>query len=163
MKINKKDELKKYYIKMVHTLKHNYFVDDECRRVYLQAEFGKDSLKDLNIDELRKVLAVVGYKSKFESKFKRSSAKDTGVQTGGVPREIAKKDPLKATQKQLDTIVGIWNRIARVKTGLALRLFIERITGRLVFCLWYLSRSEATDVIIALQKMQGKFFDNQQL
>ena len=160
MKINKKDELKKYYIKMIHTLKHNYFVDDECRKVYLQAEFGKDSLKDLNIDELRKVLAVVGYKSKFEPKFRRNGAKDTAVQTGGVPREIAKKDPLKATQKQLDTIVGIWNRIARVKTGLALRLFIERITGRLVFCLWYLSRQEATDVIIALRKMQGAYFDS---
>ena len=163
MRANRKDELKKYYIKMIHTLKHNYFVDDECRKVYLQAEFGKDSLKDLNLDELRKVLEVVGYKSKFNPKLKHRTTKDTVMGADGVPRAFAKKDPHKATQKQLDTIVGIWNRIARVKTGLALRLFIERITGRLVFCLWYLSRSEATDVIIALQKMQGKFFDNQQL
>lgn len=160
MRANRKDELKKYYIKMIHTLKHNYFVDDECRKVYLRAEFGKDSLKDLNIDELRKVLEVVGYKSKFNPKLKQTSTKDAVVAAGGVPRAFAKKDPLKATQKQLDTIVGIWNRIARTKTGLALRLFIERITGRMVFHLWYLSRQEATDVIIALRKMQGAYFDN---
>ena len=41
-------ELKKFYIKMIQTLKHNYFVDDECRKIYLQAQFGKDSLKELS-------------------------------------------------------------------------------------------------------------------
>jgi len=53
--------LKKYYIKMIQTLKHNYFVDDECRKIYLQAQFGKDSLKELSIEELRAVLEIVGY------------------------------------------------------------------------------------------------------
>ena len=57
-------ELKKYYIKMIQTLKHNYFVDDECRKVYLQAKYGKDSLTKLSIDELREVLILLGYATK---------------------------------------------------------------------------------------------------
>ncbi|PPB60493.1 hypothetical protein [Campylobacter hyointestinalis] len=59
---SKTAELKRFYIKMIHTLKHNYFVDDECRKLYLQAQYGKDSLSKLSIEELREVLELVGYK-----------------------------------------------------------------------------------------------------
>jgi len=68
-------ELKKYYIKMIQTLKHNYFVDDECRKVYLRAQFGKDSLTQLSVEELRSVLEVVGYKPHKGANFKKSTRK----------------------------------------------------------------------------------------
>lgn len=57
-------ELKRHCVKLMHTLKYNYFIDDERRREYLCATYGKDSVKDLGIDELRNALELVGYKHK---------------------------------------------------------------------------------------------------
>lgn len=83
-------ELKKHYIKMIQTLKHNYFVDDECRKIYLQAQFGKDSLKELSIEELRAVLEVVGYKPHKGANFKNLLVKPKQVKRLARPLCLAK-------------------------------------------------------------------------
>ncbi|WP_462112347.1 phage protein GemA/Gp16 family protein [Campylobacter concisus] len=162
-------ELKKYYIKMIQTLKHNYFVDDECRKVYLQAQFGKDSLTQLSVEELRSVLEVVGYKPHKGANFKRSARKSkatrkTKVHKTSSPPFIAGEDltptkgSLYATKKQLETIAGIWEEIANVKTGMALREFIFRIVKIRPLHLKFLSRTDAADVVQALIQMKDKYY-----
>lgn len=156
-------ELKKYYIKMIQTLKHNYFVDDECRKIYLQAQFGKDSLKELSIEELRAVLEVVGYKPHKGANFKKSTRKTKTSKTSSSSFMSSEdltpaKGSLYATKKQLETIAGIWEEIANVKTGMALRGFIFRIVKIRPLHLKFLSRSDAADVVQALIQMKDKYY-----
>jgi hypothetical protein len=156
-------ELKKYYIKMIQTLKHNYFVDDECRKIYLQAQFGKDSLKELSIEELRVVLEVVGYKPHKGANFKKSTRKTKTSKTSSSSLMSGEdltpaKGSLYATKKQLETIAGIWEEIANVKTGMALREFIFRIVKIRPLHLKFLSRTDAADVVQALIQMKDKYY-----
>nr|WP_314788295.1 phage protein GemA/Gp16 family protein [uncultured Campylobacter sp.] len=156
-------ELKKHYIKMIQTLKHNYFVDDECRKIYLQAQFGKDSLKELSIEELRVVLEVVGYKPHKGANFKKSTRKTKTSKTSSSSLMSSEdltpaKGSLYATKKQLETIAGIWEEIANVKTGMALREFIFRIVKIRPLHLKFLSRSDAADVVQALIQMKDKYY-----
>ena len=156
-------ELKKHYIKMIQTLKHNYFVDDECRKIYLQAQFGKDSLKELSIEELRVVLEVVGYKPHKGANFKKSTRKTKTSKTSSSPFMSSEdltpaKGSLYATKKQLETIAGIWEEIANVKTGMALREFIFRIVKIRPLHLKFLSRTDAADVVQALIQMKDKYY-----
>lgn len=156
-------ELKKYYIKMIQTLKHNYFVDDECRKVYLRAQFGKDSLKELSIEELRAVLEVVGYKPHKGANFKKSTRKTKTSKTSSSSLMSSEdltpaKGSLYATKKQLETIAGIWEEIANVKTGMALREFIFRIVKIRPLHLKFLSRTDAADVVQALIQMKDKYY-----
>lgn len=156
-------ELKKHYIKMIQTLKHNYFVDDECRKIYLQAQFGKDSLTQLSVEELRNVLEVVGYKPHKGANFKKSTRKTKTSKTSSssfVSNEdlTPAKGSLYATKKQLETIAGIWEEIANVKTSMALREFIFRIVKIRPLHLKFLSRSNAADVVQALIQMKDKYY-----
>ena len=156
-------ELKKHYIKMIQTLKHNYFVDDECRKIYLQAQFGKDSLKELSLEELRVVLEVVGYKPHKGANFKKSTRKTKTSKTSSSSLMSSEdltpaKGSLYATKKQLETIAGIWEEIANVKTGMALREFIFRIVKIRPLHLKFLSRSDAADVVQALIQMKDKYY-----
>lgn len=139
-KASKASALKAFYIKMIHSLKHNYFIDDECRKIYLQSVYNKDSLTDLSIDELREVLEVCGYKSKLKRKVKENLKPRRGFGF--------------ATAKQLDTITGIWNEVARVKTEIALREFIYRIIKIRPLHLNALKREDASNVIRALKNMK---------
>ena len=156
-------ELKKHYIKMIQTLKHNYFVDDECRKIYLQAQFGKDSLKELSIEELRAVLEVVGYKPHKGANFKKSTRKTKTSKTSSSSLMSSEdltpaKGSLYATKKQLETIAGIWEEIANVKTSMALREFIFRIVKIRPLHLKFLSRTDAADVVQALIQMKDKYY-----
>lgn len=156
-------ELKKHYIKMIQTLKHNYFVDDECRKIYLQAQFGKDSLTQLSVEELRSVLEVVGYKPHKGANFKKSTRKTKTNKTSSSSFMSSEdltpaKGSLYATKKQLETIIGIWEEIANVKTGMALREFIFRIVKIRPLHLKFLSRSNAADVVQALIQMKDKYY-----
>ena len=148
---------------MIQTLKHNYFVDDECRKIYLQAQFGKDSLKELSIEELRAVLEIVGYKPHKGANFKKSTRKTKTSKTSSSSFMSSEdltpaKGSLYATKKQLETIAGIWEEIANVKTGMALREFIFRIVKIRPLHLKFLSRTDAADVVQALIQMKDKYY-----
>lgn len=148
---------------MIQTLKHNYFVDDECRKIYLQAQFGKDSLKELSIEELRAVLEIVGYKPHKGANFKKSTRKTKTNKTSSSSFMSSEdltptKGSLYATKKQLETIAGIWEEIANVKTSMALREFIFRIVKIRPLHLKFLSRSDAADVVQALIQMKDKYY-----
>jgi hypothetical protein len=137
--------------------------------VYLRAQFGKDSLTQLSVEELRSVLEVVGYKPHKGTNFKRPARKSkatrkTKAHKTSSPSFIAGEDltpakgSLYATKKQLETIAGIWEEIANVKTGMALREFIFRIVKIRPLHLKFLSRTDAADVVQALIQMKDKYY-----
>lgn len=161
--MNKTTELKNYYIKMIHTLKHNYFIDEECRKIYLKSVYNKESLSDLTINELREVLTVCGYKpyKKYTPSYKKARPKtDNQGQVAsiasGINETVPIKDGLHATKRQLETITGIWEQIARNKSPMALREFIFRIVKIRPLHLKSLSRDDARDVVQALIQMKEK-------
>ncbi|MGH1600928.1 phage protein GemA/Gp16 family protein [Campylobacter majalis] len=88
------------------------------------------------------MLELVGYKPYKGIKFKEP---------------IAKKG--KASKKQIAMIYGLWNEVARDKREWALRKFIDRIIGKKPLYLWYLSKTEASDVILGLRNMAKKAKD----
>ena len=162
--MNKTTELKNYYIKMIHTLKHNYFIDDECRKIYLKSVYNKESLTELSINELREVLTVCGYKpyKKYTPSYKKAKISKDKSQTkanakaAGINDTAPIKDSLYATKRQLETIAGIWDEIARNKSPMALREFIFRIVKIRPLHLKSLSRDDARDVVQALIQMKEK-------
>lgn len=147
--MNNTSELKKYYIKMIHTLKYNYFVDDECKKIYLQNTYGKDSLTKLNISELREVLELCGYK-KQKSAIKKS--KQSNFIDDTTPRGTGF-----ATKKQLKTILGIWNEVSRENTSLALRNFIYRVIKKRPLYINSLHTLDASKVVRALMQMKENY------
>lgn len=129
------EALKKDYIKLIQTLKTRKFPDDDSRYMYMQANFGKTSLKDMNIDELRTMLDFLG---------------------GRLWHRKKKNPNEKATKKQIIMMGEIWKEVARNKTGLALRNFVARVCKRSApLHLEYLSKEEASTVIIALRRWKN--------
>ena len=133
-------ELQKHLIKVCHTLKANKFPDDDTRKDYLYMTYGVESLSDMNIDQLKEFAVYLGYGRKNKAK--------------PANKEKAENDVSKATQRQIDTIEGIWFRIADKKTDFALRNYINRIVGYRPLYLRFLSRDEAQKVINGLLQMQ---------
>ncbi len=137
----KQKELKKHLIKVCHTLKNSKFPDDETRKDYLFVTYGKDSMSELSIDQLKEFAIFLGYGR--AAKEKKPFIKDK-----------SEKTVENATQKQIETIEGIWFRIARDASDFALRNYIHRITGVRPLYLRFLSRADAQKVITGLLKMQ---------
>lgn len=140
----KQKELKKHLIKVCHTLKNNKFPDDETRKDYLFVTYGKTSMSELTIDQLKELAIFLGYGR--AAKEKKPFIKDN-----------SEKTTINATQGQIDTIEGVWFRIAREKTDFALRNYIHRITGQRPLYLRFLSRTDAQKVITGLLKMQDEW------
>lgn len=140
----KQKELKKHLIKVCHTLKNSKFPDDETRKDYLFVTYGKTSMSELTIDQLKELAIFLGYgRAAYE---KKPFIKDK-----------SEKTTINATQGQIDTIEGVWFRIAREKTDFALRNYIHRITGQRPLYLRFLSRKDAQKVITGLLKMQDEW------
>lgn len=140
----KQKELKKHLIKVCHMLKNNKFPDDETRKDYLFVTYGKTSMSELTIDQLKELAIFLGYGR--ATKEKKPFIKDK-----------SEKTTINATQGQIDTIEGVWFRIAREKTDFALRNYIHRITGQRPLYLRFLSRTDAQKVITGLLKMQDEW------
>ncbi|MDR1975575.1 MAG: regulatory protein GemA [Campylobacteraceae bacterium] len=139
-------KLHAYYVKLCHTIKKNRFADDETRRDYLCSEFNATSFKELTITELQEVAKFLGFthkEYKKEEEVKRIQ-----------PPKGAKMPPLSATQEQVKTIEAIWFKVAREKTELALRRFINRIVKKSPVYLNCLTRAQAQKIITALSEMQ---------
>lgn len=137
----KQKELKKHLIKVCHTLKGSKFPDDDIRKDYLFVTYGKTSTSELSIDQLKEFAIFLGYGRAQNEK--KPFVKDKSERTVEL-----------ATQGQIDTIEGVWFRIAREKTDFALRNYIHRITGMRPLYLRFLSRTDAQKVITGLLKMQ---------
>lgn len=131
----KQEALKTHLIKVIHTLKGQCGLDDEeVYRGVLQNAYGVNSSRDMEIDDLIDFAKKLGYVP--PKKYKEKA----------IPRN--------ATQKQLDTIVGLWEEVARDKSPLALRNFCDKIIKKRPLYLSSLGVKEAQKVILALLEMK---------
>ena len=131
----KQQALKAHLIKVIHTLRGQCGLgDEEAYRGVLQTASGVRSSKDMKLGDLIDFAKKLGYippkKDKEKAIFKN------------------------ATQKQLDTIVGLWEQVARDKSPMALRNFCHRIIKQRPLYLSNLSIKEAQKVITALLEMK---------
>ncbi|MBZ7942048.1 phage protein GemA/Gp16 family protein [Campylobacter molothri] len=142
--MNTQEALKKHLIKIIHTLKKEANLNnDEDYRWVLNQRYGKNSSKDLNLEELKDFAMTLGYKEKFLKNKKARYFK----------KEKAKKG--KATQKQLNMIQAIWSKNAKKPTRWALREFINNIIKKRPLHLWYLDKEEANKIILALKNLEN--------
>lgn len=133
----KQKALKAHLIKVIHTLKGQCGLsDEEAYRGVLQNAYGVSSSKDMSIDDLM----------------------DFAKKLGWIPpkKEKEKAIPKNATQKQLDTIVGLWEEVARDKSPMALRNFCHKIIKQRPLYLSNLSIKDAQKLILALLDMKKR-------
>ncbi|EAI2796448.1 phage protein GemA/Gp16 family protein [Campylobacter jejuni] len=142
--MNTQEALKKHLIKIIHTLKKEANLNnDEDYRWVLNQRYGKNSSKDLNLEELKDFAITLGYKEKFLKNKKARYLKKEKAQKG------------KATQKQLNMIQAIWSKNAKKPTRWALREFINNIIKKRPLHLWYLDKEEANKIILALKNLEN--------
>ena len=121
-----------HLIKMVHILKAQIGLDDVEYKEILRERYGVDSSKDLELCDLESFAITLGY----------------------VPNNFDKAIKGKATQKQINTIMGIWEEIARDKSAMALRNFCFKIIKKRPLYIATLTLKEAQILITALMKMK---------
>jgi len=131
---------KAHLIKMCHILKKNKFPTDDNRKDYLWVNYEVESTKEMSIEQLEEFAVYLGYGRN------RQATPNT--------KEKASAQPHLATQKQLDTITGIWSRVARDKSDRALREYIFRIVKIRPLHLATLTNGEAQKVVTGLLRMQ---------
>ena len=124
------EEYKRKLIQLIQVNKNKVFADDEQRREFMFSRFGVDSTKRLTIDELKLLLDFC--KGKIS--------------------DIA---PARATERQLYKISKLWTEKARDKSDSALLSFIKRIISKELQTAKELTKAEAINVIVALDKMKG--------
>ena len=133
----KQQALKAHLIKVIHTLRGQCGLgDEEVYRGVLQNAYGVRSSKDMELGDLI----------------------DFAKKLGCVPPKKDKEKAISknATQKQLDTIVGLWEQVARDKSPLALRNFCDKIIKKRPLYLSSLGVKEAQKVILALLEMKKR-------
>lgn len=120
---------KKALIRDIQINKHRVFADDEERREFMLSRFGVDSTTKLSIEELVKL-----------RDFCLGNVSDIKVDL--------------LSEAQGWRINALWRDKARDKSTMALLLFAKRICKRQVLDLGGLKKSEATKVIVALEKLK---------
>jgi len=119
---------KKALIKDIQINKHRVFADDDERREFMQSRFGVDSTTKLSIDQLQQL-----------RDFCLGNVSDIKVDL--------------LSEAQGWRINALWREKARDKSTMALLLFAKRICKRQVLDLGSLKKSEATKVIVAIERL----------
>lgn len=126
---SKQTAYKKALIKDIQINKRNVFIDDEQRREFMLSRFGVESTTKLSIEQLMQLRDFC----------------------------IKKVSDIKVdiiSEAQGWRINALWSDKARDKSTMALLLFAKRICKRSVYDLASLKKSEATKLIVALEKMK---------
>ena len=130
----------------------------------LQENERKQLIAGIHIKKNELGMAEIQYRDLLWERYKVESSKELSLQElkefakslGFIPKRQIKgfyKEG-NASKAQIQTMIGIYNEIAEVKSELGLRKFIQRIIGRLPLYLESLSIKEAQKVIIVLKKWQ---------
>ena len=109
----------------------------------------------MNYAKCWKYVAISHIKNTSQA-IKKPDQRPTTSIASGINDTTPIKDGLHATKRQLETITGIWEQIARNKSPMALREFIFRIVKIRPLHLKSLSREDARDVVQALIQMKEK-------
>jgi phage gp16-like protein len=123
------EQYKAKLIQLIQINKNNVFIDDEDRKEFMMSRFGVSSTKEMSIDELNRLLDFCLKK------------------VSDVPYS-----PI--TSAQYKKIMELWKAKARNKEFYALQSFIRKISGKPIEILHDLTKSEATKVIVALERMK---------
>ena len=124
----KQQQYKKSLIQKIQISKKNVFVDDECRRVFMQSRFNCSSTTQMSIDQLNLLLNFCLRKVS----------------------DIPCVEPISTAQ--IKKIKDLWNIKAKDKHINALNKFILRVSQKVNFS--QLTKNEATKVVIALNRMR---------
>lgn len=124
----RQEAYKKSLIQKIQINKNKVFIDEDTRRDFMKSRFNCESSKHMSIDQLNQLLNFCLRKVS----------------------DIPMVAPITTAQKQ--KIHNLWETKARDKRKEALDAFILRLTQR--EDMNYLTKVEATNVIIALNKMQ---------
>lgn len=126
---NKQTTYRKSLIQKIQISKHNVFIDDEMRKEFMLSRFGVDSTTKLSIDELKLLLDFCN-------------------------RKVSDIPIAKATEAQLHKMHVLWFSKARIKNSVSLLAFACKIAKRDIYLLDNMRKDEATNIIIALEKMK---------
>ncbi|MFW3412039.1 phage protein GemA/Gp16 family protein [Aliarcobacter butzleri] len=129
---DKQQTYKKSLIQKIQIVKHNVFINDEQRKEFMLSRFGVDSTTKLRIDELKLLLDFCN-------------------------RNVSDISIAKATEAQLHKINTLWQEKAKNKSIEAMCSFISKIAKRQVGFINELRKDEATNVIVALEKMMQEY------
>jgi len=133
----KQKQFKRQLIMKVHTSKlyqEVYRHDRELYEEMLKNHFGKQSSKELDIDQL---VALVDFLNGKKEQLPRMIKKDA------------------ASFSQVRMIKELWDKVARDKSDDALRAFMHRITKNLYLHTDKIGKKDAQKVIVALKKMES--------
>lgn len=148
-----KTEYKKHLIKIVHTLKSTNGINDDDYRFILNERFSVDSSLKLDIKALRELCLVLGYKGRFELKKDVLDEQNTDEISFHISFKRYNKNK-NASAKQIFTILKMWQEKSRTKSYYALATFCDKIVKKQPFKLGYLSKDDATKLILALKNFK---------
>lgn len=115
-------------------------------RIFLKAAAGKESTRDMEIEELKEVLDLMKRAGFYEKANEKANAKE--------PKYfyVSLYDTRYLSEKQVKYIKGLWWQNVRNPNEDTLRAFIKRITGKnsLSEC----GQKEANILITAIQEMK---------
>jgi hypothetical protein len=134
---------RKSLIKQIHcTQAHKRMKDDDAWASTLQEWYGVQSSTELSIAELKNLLDVLNGDAKLV-------VKSTAF------RPKAKGDNTSMTALQKNAIESQWQARSREKTPLALAKFMTRGLKREVLFLNALTKTEATKVLTAINRLEA--------
>jgi len=138
----------KAQIKKIHALVLKIRLEDEYYRALLY-RFNVESSTQLNRSEAAEVIEIlIG----FEKEINQTQAR--GIFDGGRVYHLNRTG--KATNAQIDYIVGMWQLAAKTPDYKNLMYFIKRVTKNLYLHIEQMDVKEASSVIVALEKWLKK-------
>ena len=136
----------KAQIKKIHTLASNIRLEDEYYRALL-SRFNAESSTQLNRSAAAEVIEIlIGFEKEINQSQNRSIFNDG--------RTYHLNRTGKATNAQIDYIVGMWQSIAKTPDYKNLMHFIKRVTKTLYLHIEQIDVKEASSVIVVLEKWQ---------
>lgn len=129
----------------IHVAKNRLRLDDEAYRAVLSGSAGVESAAEIRSWEQYDAVMAAFRSLGFTPK---KAPKKPDVD----PQDVRQKHMITARQEYY--IKGLWNLASREKDGKSLRAFVQRITG--AGDVTWLTRTQATDVIVALRKLAAK-------
>jgi len=120
-------------IKAIHAIKNKLRMPDDHYRALL-SRFGADSSTDLTRNEAKAVIDALKQ----------------------IDKPVPKRDPMRASDAQLDYMKGLWVELSDQKDYDSLRLFVKRITKKLYLYIETMNHDEAQKVLVALKNWERR-------
>lgn len=145
---------RKQLLRIIH--RHPHYLSTKAADAWsewLHLRYGIESSVDLSIGELRHVLDILEGNAQDGESFKPDHKGRALVKAWRHASTPTPKPKNPCSPKQASRILQLWQENARDTSHPAMMRFIERTTGTLYIDVVYLSRQQASDVIVAIGKL----------